>query len=84
MMRNANSRTDVGSSTGITISNSVVKNQDDCLAVNSGKFSSTNRHIISEQRLTRSKAKILSFLAILVQAVMVFQSAPSVAVLTTQ
>lgn len=36
MMCNANSRTDVGSSSSITISNSVVKNQDDCLAVNSG------------------------------------------------
>jgi galacturan 1,4-alpha-galacturonidase len=28
---------DVGSSTGITISNANVKNQDDCLAINSGK-----------------------------------------------
>src|ERR1044071_407037 len=27
---------DVGSSTGIIISNAIVKNQDDCLAVNSG------------------------------------------------
>ncbi|KAF2730961.1 the polygalacturonase [Polyplosphaeria fusca] len=33
---------DVGSSTGITISNANVKNQDDCLAINSG----TNIHFI--------------------------------------
>lgn len=30
---------DVGNSSGITISNAVVKNQDDCLAVNSGEVS---------------------------------------------
>ena len=30
---------DVGSSTGVTISSAVVKNQDDCLAINSGTVS---------------------------------------------
>jgi polygalacturonase len=30
---------DIGSSTGVTIQNTVVKNQDDCVAINSGSVS---------------------------------------------
>lgn len=39
---------DVGDSTGVIISNAVVQNQDDCLAINSGTVSSIRQLIAAE------------------------------------